>query len=308
MKKILSLFMAVFTFMCLTVSAFASEPPVSIPSWDSDTYPYAVLTKVDTSYFLKLYSVPLYYQTDSQYGRSLVTLTNGKDGMFKNTNGTWNQSWMGADSKSGVKFGQNDLGQIIWMNFTPEDLDVCDGTSCPATDANYDNVCDDCGAVLTMSLRSTLLEYAVNVHVPNGQSIYDADYWVITDNVEGGYTILMATTPFTYTDGVLTTTGYIFKSSVIQMSNGQNGGRGWTTITAGNTSDFGVPVDASHPIDGFFPIPLWTVVEGVTQGGAMELAEATGGTMTTLTLCGVGLMACLVVFALFGKRWLIFLR
>lgn len=57
----------------------------------------------------------------------------------------------------------------------------------------------------------------------------------------------------------------------------------------------------------FFPIPLWTTIQKVTQGKLEEETVPTmASTMNTLVLCGVGLMACLVVLSLFGKRSLIF--
>ena len=319
MKRLLAfmtVFVLCFTLTCPVFASYSPEPPAS---WDKSKYPYAVImTDASGSYYFNACDKPI-----------VVSLKDGKwrasgssDGSTKREWATWSGSaWVdwGNDGELGsaLKLSLTDY-PLVWANhhiydennsiYLRGDGVECDGSACPATDLDKDNICDDCGQLLTMSLRSTLLEYAINTHVPNGLSLYPNDkYWVITDNTEGGYTILMSNYPFTYSDGVLSTETTIRKSTVITMSTGQNGGRGWSTIGS-STSDFGVPVEASHPIDGFFPIPLWTVVEGVTQGGAMELAEATGGTMTTLTLCGVGLMAFLAVFALFGKRWLIFLR
>lgn len=54
------------------------------------------------------------------------------------------------------------------------------------------------------------------------------------------------------------------------------------------------------------PVPMAEQIQGVaTETLQAETLPAVAGTMTTLTLCGVGLMALLVVLSLFGKRSLI---
>ena len=62
---------------------------------------------------------------------------------------------------------------------------------------------------------------------------------------------------------------------------------------------------------GFFLLPLTLVeqVQGVTEETLLnQTLPAMGGTMKTLVLCGVGLIASLVFLKLFGKRSLISLR
>lgn len=63
--------------------------------------------------------------------------------------------------------------------------------------------------------------------------------------------------------------------------------------------------DPNFPVP---PLPLWEEVGQVTQGEMVTMNQTLGGTMKVLVPCGVGLMACLAVFVLFGKRSLIFLR
>lgn len=57
----------------------------------------------------------------------------------------------------------------------------------------------------------------------------------------------------------------------------------------------------------FFPNPLYHQVQKVTtETLTKETLPTMGGTIQILILCGVGLMALLVVLSLFGKRSLIF--
>lgn len=61
-----------------------------------------------------------------------------------------------------------------------------------------------------------------------------------------------------------------------------------------------------YNVDGtvFFPLPPLTLAEEVSMVVRQEMTQMTtqvGGVMTTITLCGVGLMALLMVFVLFGK-------
>lgn len=53
------------------------------------------------------------------------------------------------------------------------------------------------------------------------------------------------------------------------------------------------------------PLPLHQVVQGMTENSLVTMKTAMGGTMEILMVCGVGLMACLAVLNLFGKRSLI---
>lgn len=71
-------------------------------------------------------------------------------------------------------------------------------------------------------------------------------------------------------------------------------------------------VRVSPDTSGFFPHPLpplAAVIQGVTAETLnSQTVPALGGTMKVLVLCGVGLIASLVVLKLFGKRSLISLR
>ena len=186
--------------------------------------------------------------------------------------------------------------------------DECSGSACPATDNDHDNICDDCGNVLAFSLRSSLLDYAYT-HKDNGMAAFpDTDYWLITDNTEGGYTIHIATEPFKYgmSTGILSSDGLIYSSSVITMESGQNGGRGWKNLSPGTPLEYGNPVESSHQIEGFFPGALWEEMVAVTQGAMTAEQIRINRTMGILAVCGVGCLALLMVLALFGKRSLIF--
>lgn len=77
-------------------------------------------------------------------------------------------------------------------------------------------------------------------------------------------------------------------------------------------SSFGVQYDGETITPGggdFFTMPLPEMIQGVTAETLnSQTVPALGGTMKVLVLCGVGLIASLVVLKLFGKRSLISLR
>lgn len=232
-------------------------------------------------------------------------------------------SWTYRDYYKFTNVYNKRIETITWTNFDIYDRNgnffydgeepappTCDGSACPATDLDHNNICDDCGNILAFSLRSDLLTYAYS-HMQQGLDTFpSAEYWLITDNTEGGYTIHIATEPFTYgmSTGVLSSNGAIYSSSVIQMESGQNGGRGWKNLSAGTPLEYGNPVESSHEIKDFFPDPLWKEMEKVTQGAIVAEQIRINRTMGILTVLGVGCLALLIVLTLFGKRSLIFLR
>ena len=157
--------------------------------------------------------------------------------------------------------------------------------------------------------KRTLLDYAKDV-VADAQKNIDtnANYWLVTKNSETNYTVYLSTTPFSYsvTDKVLSYGSGTVRKTTVTDSDGTFAYNGWGTISTSTFAPSGEPIAVSNDIEGFFPIPLHQVVLGATQGGLVETLPALGGTIPTLVLCGVGLMALLVVLSLFGKRSQIF--
>lgn len=201
----------------------------------------------------------------------------------------------------------NNGNQILKGNptvFEPQ----CDGSSCPATDANFDNVCDDCGSVLTMSLRSTLYDYAVDYtdRYVNNEEQYT--YRIIVQDNDNRYSVYLSTTPAVYnstTNELTFTDGK--QTYVTQESDGTNKGDGWAILTTVSNALTlrGNIVYANYDIENFFPIPLWEEMDNLTQGEMETLLPNLGGVMMILALCGVGCLALVIVLNLFGKRSLI---
>lgn len=183
---------------------------------------------------------------------------------------------------------------------------MCDGSTCPATDVNFDDVCDDCGLTLAYNLRQT--PNSVELVVKHSDSL--TLKYVYTETLAGtAFNAVYADDRVTVTfDNPVNHTQYkkvgddweLYSTLPNQYGNHVISLSGDASIS---TSDLDV-----YNTDGtlFFRNPLWMVVEKVTQGEMTNLLTETGGTMKTLLVCGVGCLALLVVLSLFGKRSLIF--
>ena len=316
MKKILSIFLAMLLLLVLAVPAFASAPfdPESLVA-EKPNFRYATAYVYDwngeAKYGFLVTQKPLFIRYEEGRNQLACAEVIGDYGQYSSAG--WVEGYWTSDQF--LDFPLTRSIDIYWANYTVVDsngdvvyLVECDGSACPATDVNHDNICDDCGNVLAFSLRSTLLDYAY-LHLANGQSLYTQDdFWLITENDEGGYTIYLSNEPFSYnmSSAVLSSSGTVHASSVITSSSGQNGGRGWTTKTPGTPLSYGNPVESSHDIEGFFPGALWEEMEAVTQGAIVAEQIRLNRTMGILVLCGVGCLALLVVLKIFGARSLIF--
>lgn len=323
MKRFTTFLLAMLLVVALAVPAFATQEEYTLSGFYrlNETLVMPGQNPTDEWYYFDGFTVS-FYRYGNKFTASTINFNNAGnvylEGPNSNDYGTLKSNIYANGHLTDVidyniiNFGNTPqvvdsaLYYLIMLNATP--VTDCDGSECPATDIDHNNICDDCGAPLTMSLRSTLLDYAY-VHLQNGQGLYSSDdYWLITDNTEGGYTIYLSNEPFTYgiSTAVLSSDGTIHSSSVITMESGQNGGRGWRTLTPGTPLPYGNPVESSHDINGFFPGALWEEMEAVTQGAIVAEQIRLNRTMGILALCGVGLVALLMVLHLFGKRSLIF--
>jgi hypothetical protein len=194
---------------------------------------------------------------------------------------------------------------------------VCDGSTCPATDANMDNICDDCGMMFAVLRDYDIWPDPYSVWTEARQVTFP--YCMMYEDVDGNkFLVMSATRPYMQDGGVIiipdstTETTYVRYSifgTEWRLNNSYAEGTGidWgETYTSFNMFDqydeqLMIPQDTD-----FFPIPLWMIPSQVTQGKMVALSVA--GTMKVLTLCGVGLMACLMGYVLFGKVLRIFRR
>lgn len=197
------------------------------------------------------------------------------------------------------------------FTFVPE-ITECDGSACSVTDTDKDNICDNCGLVLSYNLRSTLLDFA-HSEITTAQSQWATghDYWLIAENGNGSYNIYLSADIFTYDSetGKLYADGAIQGQTVVTMDDGSFGSQGWSTQVVGSISFArSAVVESSH--EGFFPRPpLWEEILGVAEG---EIQNQTlpnlGGTMMILVVCGISLVALLVLLVLLAKKLRIFLH
>lgn len=189
---------------------------------------------------------------------------------------------------------------------------VCDGSTCPATDINYDFYCDDCGMMLSYSVRS----------YPPIDSIWDKNtypYGVLMQGNDGIVSVYFLSNQPTSSDGV----DFRLENgtfSIYKLTDGEwvhdRDGRGaidFHDLDSGNILKVSDNVEYNGTVimpndPNFFPPPpLAEVIQGVAMEELQtETLPKMGGTMKILVACGVGLMACLVVLKLFGKRSLIF--
>lgn len=309
----------------MVVPAFASDDRVHFQNGHSVTnfayllndsdYPYAfvVYSRESKDYILVLTDHQLVYEKDGVIGRYRFTASFSAREYVGGING-WD--FVATSDYNTFEFFEGE--ELCWANFgirsddgsmyfTSYDLDFgsCDGSTCPATDVNADGVCDDCGKVLMLSAPQ---QYT---------------HTVIFRYADGTF----VKSEFT-SDTEFTPTGYL-ADNVYRVDNGKVvshimyesfDGLSWEETRNNSVSNQSYNFEDGMTVyqstfdwydesgNRFFPVPLWEQVGMVTQGEMGNLTAETAGTMKVLVVCGVGLMACLVVLSLFGKRSLLSLR
>lgn len=178
MTKFLPLFLAVLLAVVMVVPASAvSHNGIELPDftslWDRDSYPYAYISYSSSlgRYMFYASPDPFVFSGDGFYysGIQILKLDEGAS------------EWKG--------FGSSDSGtvtkyQYIWSSY---DLyykgtllvegQKCDGSTCPATDANKDNICDDCG--MPFSVPRDYSPFTVKMFMNHiGQILTSAVSWV----------------------------------------------------------------------------------------------------------------------------------
>lgn len=167
----------------------------------------------------------------------------------------------------------------------------CDG-SCAVPDENLDGICEDCG--FPFSLRNTGYEYNHSVTFNTVNGVIRADY--------------MSNEPFTIR-GYKYGSSYRVEPSIdvycMTYLNDELTYQGLVAMhypsynlddtVVSSTFDWYTSNDSGEI---FFPLPLWVMVEKVTQGEMIPFSNQTVGNLMTLTLCGVGLITLLVALYL----------
>ncbi len=185
----------------------------------------------------------------------------------------------------------------------------CDGSTCPTTDVNNDDVCDDCGLPFIYSLRDdTYYNYYGSYYpkLPN----YDTSTYqfaFIYDNPSLDAPSLYVSTENVYVDNGVVKFKYDGTYLTYNFHNDQ-----WIYVNKTDyEADTTVITNSDHLLwsnndvyksddtiflggDPNFQIPLWEKVEQVTQGAITNFQTITGGNLMILTLCGVGLLTLLM--------------
>lgn len=326
MKRFLSLLTVFVLAFSLAVPVGASndmwlynehEYPAP-PDYDTEIYPYSAIS---------VYYGTVYFHCNSKRGvvdNNKLQYSDSISVGYKLQNGVWIEDYR---RDTPTVYSSNFKDNVYqWSNYDIVNSDgsiylegtlafnpngVCDGSSCPATDVNIDGICDDCGMAL-MSLSRSPVAPDVTGNNKNYVMFYSGtvyQYTAYTSN--SSYTIRgeeYGARYRTYLEPSATATRFQSYDGINweQTYNGTTandypGEIGWDLISS--TYDW-----YTEEGDRFFPVPLWEEVQTVTQGEMGILTSETAGTMRTLVVCGVGLMACLMALSLFGKRWLLFLR
>lgn len=139
-------------------------------------------------------------------------------------------------------------------------VSYCDGSSCPATDADHDNICDDCGSVLAYNLRSTLLDFAKTT----AESFSDGyPYYAILEHPtkDASYNLFISKSPMhadvpNYDVAIGESMQY---TEVFTNDDGSFDRATWASVA----SFSGTLVYSNHTIENF-QTPLAVVIQGVT--------------------------------------------
>lgn len=315
MKRITIFLSAVLLVVALAVPAFATETYTLSGEWvfnDTVSAPTESWDEGTGKWYYEDVALGIAYDTDPiyeevRYYDGTISVKD-KHGLYVEVyySGAWKYPHFAK-----FHFGEEQEvspGFYNWViaNASPA---VCDGSTCPATDANADGVCDDCGMVL--SLRLTGYPTLPIVDGSNQHSVLTSD--------SGGYSYYVYYSPSSYTiegiagDQLLAKFSSNVNWKVFRCTDGRNWaenasssgyqyGMGYTSDVTILSSSFDF-YDESGNL--FFPLPLWVEMGQMTEGEMGALTTETAGTMRVLAVCGVGLIALLAVLSLFGKRSLI---
>lgn len=334
MKRFLSLLTVFMLAFVMAVPAYASNGLTSYngvmaPSLPDDIpYSFVCITSSSKYVYLHITDKPLVIETNgSVKSGDYVT----KDVYYSGQKNVAGWTYMSSSEIAPNRLVSND--GYLWSNYDiqnengetafegDESGDIidfakfeCDGSSCPANDANADDICDDCGR--TLSLRATAPEYPT---LPTVSGAYK--HYVLSKASSGryDYSVFVSDTPFTVRGN--RGSAYIanFSDTATTYRYSSSNGNDWELNVDGSTgSSFTVGATGYLELvqstftwydesgTPFFPKPLYQTMGEVVAEEMPELSQMTGGTMTILTVCGVGCLALLMVLKLFGKRSLLF--
>lgn len=194
---------------------------------------------------------------------------------------------------------------------------TCDGSTCPATDVNMDNVCDDCGMIFAVLRDYTPADFPSGYPAVPSVGLPNARYYlyrvISSDRI---YIVVYPSTVTPTYDSTVQNGQLYFSESYGNYALTNNE---WVLSSddtpysiGGNNSQTVENLYSSVQIydekgERFFPIPLWQEMEKVTEGEMTEQQTKIIQTMALLTACGIGSMALLISLILLRKKSLLFL-
>lgn len=324
MKHTYKIIVAVLLVIALAIPAYATGND-TLPI--SGKYQFAETTKVPDIYNTKTF-VPCETTFIRASDNKSVTVAG-----FRLTGSSNNVSLGSASSSAVFLYQDGVITNLVKDNvvdfgdspqYIPIDLynwiteyavpytEICDGTSCPANDANADDICDDCGRTLRL----------VNTEYPDLPVVNGAYKHSVLSHASSGrydYSVFVSGISFTARGDRSDTYSVSFSSPVtIYRFSSSNGGEWVLNVDGASNNTFTVGSTGYLEIiestfswydengDPFFPPPLWVEMGQVTQGEMGTLTNQTMETVTILVLCGVGCLALLILLNLLARKSQIF--
>lgn len=312
MKKLTCILLVVFSVVLLSISVFAETneylyngvkaPDITVlPDYNEYTYHIIRVTSSATyTYFLKN---KVSFNTNGPTTGSGYHSYKLVDGVWVDENKSSGSASLG--SASSLKWSDYRIlnGSTVVLEASEPVLAVCTGETCPATDMNMDNVCDDCALPFAVRREYTLPDVYV-VWTESRQESYPYAF-IYYDN-DAPWLILSAEEPYHDNVDVVVPSNYAAYSVFGEnwrLSSSYEDGRTFVTdvvIPSFNLRNMHNEIVFERDLETF-PTPLWMAVQEVTKGEIPSLQTMMVGTIQILLLCGVGLIASLVVLNLFGK-------
>lgn len=317
MKKILCFMLVIVVMASITIPAFAMDYNgynlPDMPEYNTAIYKYAYLHDYAGSISLFVSDFDIYINGSNSYSK---TAGSYYQYVFNNTKFEWQKvgekntiladtTLVNVSTAFPIFWSAKDVYNSDGTLYIAGSL-ICDGSTCPATDMNFDDICDSCGSPLAYNLRVTPKTYEFIIkHSDNLTLKYTYTETLAGTEMNAVYADDRVTVSFNNP-----VNHYQYKlvgdewEEYASYPNTYGSHAMSLSETATILSSNLVVYDENGEV--FFRNPLWMVTGQVVQGEMKNLTTETAGTMKVLVLCGVGLMALLVVLSLFGKRSLIF--
>lgn len=325
MKRIFSILAVVCLIVSLAVPTLAAESYTLSGTWRFDS----VLGAPPTNFYFDMpftyasstgediLCTKIYITTSTAHPVATIQYYPEGSTTVARVNGAWTD-----DGLRTITFvGDVSVSEDFYLWFTDNAMDVsgCDGSSCPATDVNKDNICDDCGRTFALLRDYTPSDFPSGYPAVPSLDMPNARYFLYqVRSSEYTYLVVYPSTVTPTFDSTVqngrlhfaesygnfrldrTNNEWVMSSDTTPYDIG-----GYTGNVQALYSSVQIYDEENEP---FFPIPLWMEMEKVTQGEMNTAGQAVHGAMMTLAVCGIGCLALLVVLSLFGKRSLISLK